>query len=86
MSTADFEAQRIAKIAEEGIRRSYDDEDAPDDLRLDSFVIVATWAWTDEDGDEREGTGVWSEARRHYAKLGMLHNGIDAVKEAFGDA
>lgn len=80
---ANMDLERVVAIAGEGLRRSYDDEDAPDDLRLDSFVIAATFAWTDEDGEEKEGTAVWSEARRHYAKLGMLGNAIDAVKELY---
>ena len=78
---SDLDAARISKIAAEGLALSR--EEAPEDLRLDNFVIVASFAWTDEDGDDREGTAVWSEARRHYAKLGMLHNGIDSVKEAY---
>jgi hypothetical protein len=51
-------------------------------LRLDGFVIVAMMAWTDEDGDEREGAAVWSEARRYHVKRGMLHCGLDTLQEA----
>jgi hypothetical protein len=78
-----MDLERIALIASGGLSHSYNDEDAPDDLRLDSFVIAATFAWTDDDGNDREGTAVWSEARKHYAKLGQLHNAIDAVKELY---
>jgi hypothetical protein len=79
------EADRITKIARDGLAFSFEDPDAPDNLRLDTFAIVAVFAWTDEDGDEHEGSAVWSEARRHYVKTGMLHAGLDLLKEQFTD-
>lgn len=81
MRQVDLDMERITKIARDGLAESHDE--AHEDIRLDNFVIVATFAFTDDDGDEREGTAVWSEARRHYAKLGMLHQGIDTVREAY---
>lgn len=79
--------ERLAKIARGGMAHAAEAEDdgfQPDDLRLDSFVIVAVYAWTDRDGEEREGCTVWSEARRHYAKSGMLSLGLDRIAEEYG--
>lgn len=79
----DFDLERIEKIAEAGLADSR--EDAPDDLALDSFIIVAVFTWTTNDGEEREGAAVWSETRRNWAKLGLLEVGHDRVLSSYSD-
>jgi hypothetical protein len=79
----DQDLERITKIAAGGLADSREDEDAPADLRLDTFVIVAEFIWTDEDGEEREGAAVWGESRHHYVKEGLLRHGLDTIRDAF---
>ena len=57
-----------------------DDPDAPEDLRVESFVIVPIFAYTDADGDDVAAAAVWSESRRHCVKLGILVQGLDRLR------
>lgn len=76
----DFDLERIEKIAEDGLADAREGTDEP---VLDSFLIVAVFTWTDEDGEEREGTSVWSETRKQWAKLGLLEVGRDRILSTY---
>lgn len=82
MADRDLDLERIATIAAgqlETVR-----EEQPE-ARLDTFVIVSIFNYDDEDGDEREGTAVAGESRRHYVKVGVLEQGLDHVREIFDE-
>ena len=81
MYDIESDIQRIEKIARRGMQESTEDD--ANNLRLDNFVIAANMAWTDEDGIEREGTAVWSEARRNYSKVGILHGALDTLNQTY---
>jgi hypothetical protein len=72
---SDYDRQRFLKVIEQGLERSEDD-----DVRIDSFTIVVIYRGPDEDGEEEEeSTAVWSESKAHYAKVGMLHRGLNRL-------
>jgi hypothetical protein len=77
----DYDLERVTAIARGGLRACHDDESAPENLRLETFVIVAVMTWTDEDGDEVEGTSIWSESRKQHVKVGVLHQGLARIDE-----
>lgn len=82
MSDADLE--RIVRIAEEGLKRSREEED--EDLHLDTFAIVGVWAWKDENGDDNEGYSIWSETRRSHVQAGILIAGLQRLAEGGGQS
>jgi hypothetical protein len=75
---SDYDKQRFLKVIQQGLERSSDD-----DVRIDSFTIVVIYKGPDEDGEEEESTSVWSESKGHYAKVGMLHQGLERL--SYGD-
>ena len=80
MSDADLD--RINSIAAEGLKRSREEED--EDLHMDTFAIVAVWAWKDENGDDCEGYSIWSETRRSHVQAGILVAGLNRLAEGGG--
>jgi len=77
---SDYDLQRVVGTASDGlqgVRNEYPD------ARLDGFVIVGVFAYTDEREEEREFPIVWSESRRHYPKVGMLTLGLDVIRHGF---
>jgi hypothetical protein len=82
MMDIESNVKRIEKIARGGLETSTEDD--PENLRMDSFVIAINFVW-DEDGEEHEATAVYGESRRHYAKLGILHEALGTLDEKFSD-
>lgn len=82
MPDRDHDLDRIVTIAE-GHLASVREEQP--DARLDTFVIVSIFNYDDEDGDEREGTAVAGESRRHYVKVGVLEQGLDHIYSIFDE-
>jgi hypothetical protein len=84
----DADLDRIAHIAEEGLKRSREedeeDEETYNDMRLDTFAIVGVWAWKDEDGNDNEGYSIWSETRRTHVQAGILIAGLQRLAEGGG--
>jgi hypothetical protein len=75
----DPDVQRIMAIVRQGL--AYSRVDAPDHLRIDTFVIVPMLLWTDEDGDEHEAPAVYGESRRQYIKRGVLDAALQAIRD-----
>lgn len=84
----DVERERLRKFIDKMLDENYD-EDAPDDLRMDTFLIVSVYVWGDSEGEiGSEGVAVSSETKKQYAVRGILERGLDRVKNASesGDA
>jgi hypothetical protein len=80
MPESNYELERITKIAKEGLER---DMDGGEDLRVDSFAIVVIYSTYNDQGQEEETVAVWSDSRRHFAKVGILHQGLERLSEHF---
>jgi hypothetical protein len=80
MDSLEADLDRVVKIAREGLRRDAEDDD---DTRLDTFVVVAIYSTSNGGGKETESTAVWSEARRHHAKVGVLHQGLERLRDNY---
>lgn len=80
----DADLDRIIRICTEGMERSKEEGQEDTDLHLDTFAIVAVWAWKDEDGDECEGYSIWSETRRSHVQAGILLAGLQRLAEGGG--
>ena len=78
----DPDVQRIMRIVRQGLAHAR--HEAPDQLRLDTFVIATMWVYDDENGVEREGPGVWGESKRQYVKRGVLEVALERM--TWGDA
>ena len=78
----EHDVDRVAAIARGGMQA--DDDGEFEELRLDTFVIVASYVGVDGDGDEVETTAVWSESRKHHVKVGLLHLGLDRLSDHLG--
>ena len=81
---ADPDLERIISIAAGGLERSREDTEGETDLHLDTFAIVTVWAWKDEDGQECEGYGIWSETRRTHVQAGILIAALQRLAEGGG--
>lgn len=78
----DWDLQRIVGSAADGLQQARGDYP---EGRLDGFVMVGVFAYTDENDDEHEVPYVWSESRRIYPQVGMLKMGLDQFRSGFTD-
>jgi hypothetical protein len=76
----DFDLQRVVGSAADGLQSVRGHHP---DARLDGFVTVAVFAYTDDNDDEREVPVVWSESRRIYPQVGMLLLGLGVMRAGF---
>lgn len=78
MSDLSHERDRLISAVDEFLN-SVSDSDY-EDIRIDTFAIVAVCTWTTEEG-EADAPFQWFEARRHHVQVGVLRTCLLEIED-----
>lgn len=81
MSDLSHERDRLIKAVDEFLE-SIKETDY-DDMRIDTFGIVAVCTFNNDDGEESEAPFQWFEARRHHVQIGVLKTCLLEVEAVY---